>query len=120
MPVPRGVELSLSKLPDALLPSTDASLFGPHAAELLRARPRAAFVLSLTRETKGSAGSFFSDAQAMVAQSVQGLTGWFLDVLRMFPLPLVQVVELPEDPFAEDLISVGFHEQGEHGYRAET
>ncbi len=120
IPVPRGIELSLSQMEKLVFPVADSGLFGPHAAECLRAKPQAGFLLSLQRETKGSAGSFFADAQRVLCDAVRGLNGWGLDVLRLFPFPLSGVSELPEDPFAEDLISVGFHEQGDHGFRAET
>ncbi len=117
--VPRGVELSLTQLDEIVTPH-DTSLFGPHAAEMQRFKPRAGYLLALLRETKGSAGSFFAESQRILAEAVDGLEGWGLDVLRMFPFPLQNARDLPEDPFAEDLISVGFHEQGDHGFRAET
>ncbi|MBL8953741.1 MAG: hypothetical protein JNK82_23400 [Myxococcaceae bacterium] len=116
--VPRGVELSLTQLDEVVMP--DTSLFGPHAAEMARYRPHAVYLLALVRDTKGSAGSFFADCQQILAEAVEGLEGWGLDVLRMYPFPLSGARDLPEDPFAEDLISVGFHEQGDHGFRAET
>lgn len=117
--VPRGVELSLTQMDEIVTPH-DTSLFGPHASEMQRHRPKAGFLLALLKETKGSAGSFFADSQRILTEAVAPLDGWGLDVLRMFPFPLGAARELPEDPFAEDLISVGFHERGEHGFRAET
>ena len=118
--VPRGTELMLTQMDELVLPH-DVSLFGPHASELQRYRPRAGYLLALLRETKGSAGTFFADSQRILTEAVAGLTeGFGLDVLRLFPFPLANVRDLPDDPFAEDLISVGFHEQGEHGFRAET
>ncbi|MBK7863431.1 MAG: hypothetical protein IPJ65_33480 [Archangiaceae bacterium] len=117
--VPRGIELSLTQQEQLVTPQ-DVSLFGPHAAESQRYKPKAGYLLSLLRDTKGSAGTFFADAQRVLADAVAGLEGWGLDVLRMYPFPLGAARELPEDPFPEDLISVGFHEQGEHGFRAET
>jgi hypothetical protein len=116
--VPRGVELSLTRMEELVVP--DLTLFGPHASEMARYRPKTGHLLALQRETKGSAGTFFADAQRILTEAVQGLDGWGLDVLRMYPFPLNAAGELPDDPFAEDLISVGFHEQGDHGYRAET
>jgi hypothetical protein len=118
--VPRGIELSFVQLDPLVVPGAESGLFGPHANDVLRTRLKKGFLLSLQRETKGSAGSFFSDAQRVLADAVEALDGWGLDVLRLFPFPLSGVGELPDEPFAEDLISVGFHEQGEHGFRAET
>lgn len=118
--VPRGVELSLTQMEELVLPN-DVSLFGPHAAEMQRFKPKAGYLLALIRETKGSAATFFADSQRILAEAVAGLeVGWGLDVLRLYPFPLTGARDLPEDPFAEDLISVGFHEQGDHGFRAET
>jgi len=117
--VPRGVELSLTQLDEVVTPH-DTSLFGPHASEMQRYKPQACYLLALLRETKGSAGTFFADSQRILTEAVEGLEGWGLDVLRMYPFPLLSARDLPEDPFAEDLISVGFHEQGDHGFRAET
>ena len=56
--VPRGTELMLTQMDELVLPH-DVSLFGPHASELQRYRPRAGYLLALLRETKGSAGTFF-------------------------------------------------------------
>jgi hypothetical protein len=118
--VPRGIELSLAQLDPLVVPGVEAGLFGPHANEIVRFKPRAGYLLSLQRDTKGSAGTFFADAQRILAESVERMNGWGLDVLKLYPFPLSGVSELPDDPFAEDLISVGFHEQGDHGFRAET
>jgi hypothetical protein len=118
--VPRGIELSLTQLEPLTAPGVEAGLFGPHANEIAKFRPRAGYLLSLQRETRGSAATFFADAHRILAEAVEGLNGWGLDVLKLYPFPLNGVSELPDDPFAEDLISVGFHEQGEHGFRAET
>lgn len=118
--VPRGIELSFFQLDPLIFPGAESGLFGPHAAEILRFRPKVGYLLSLQRETRGSAGSFFADAHRVLADAVEGLEGWGLDVLKLYPFPLSSVGELPDDPFAEDLISVGFHEQGDHGFRAET
>jgi hypothetical protein len=117
--VPRGIELSLTRMEELVTPH-DVSLFGPYAAEVQRYKPGVGYLLALLRETKGSAGTFFADAQRIFTETVEGLDGWGLDVLRLYPFPLPTSRDLPEDPFAEDLISVGFHEQGEHGFRAET
>jgi hypothetical protein len=117
--VPRGVELSLTQM-DELVTPHDVSLFGPHASEMPRYKPKAGFLLAVLKETKGSAGTFFADAQNVLTSAIGSIDGWGLDVLRLYPFPLGSTRELPEDPFAEDLISVGFHEQGDHGFRAET
>ncbi len=117
--VPRGVELSLTKMEELVTPH-DVSLFGPHTIELNRYKPKAGWLLALLRETKGSAGTFFADSQRILTDVVAGLDGFCLDVLRLYPFPLSAARDLPEDPFPEDLISVGFHEQGDHGFRAET
>jgi len=118
--VPRGIELSLTQIDPLIVPGVEAGLFGPHANEIVKFKPRAGYLLALQRETKGSAGAFFADAQRVLSDAVEDLNGWGVDVLKLFPFPLGGVGELPDDPFAEDLISVGFHEQGDHGFRAET
>src|SRR4051812_21688043 len=96
---PRGVQISITAMPELVLPSSDSSLFGPHSGDILRAHPRAGFLISVHKDTKGSAGTFFSDVQALLLQTVRGLQGWCLDVLRLYPIPLAAVHELPEDPF---------------------
>src|SRR4051794_26522872 len=120
MVVPHGTIVTLE--PIAAIPpfTSDDELFGPHAQPFVRAPRKAAWLLSITREVKGGTGTFFADVHRLLLQSTRGLTGWGLDVLRLWPFPLHKADELPDDPFAEDLFSVGFVEQGEHGFRAET
>lgn len=117
---PRGMTASLSELSQIVMPGPETELFGPHAAGLAKLKPKRCFLLAMQRETKGSAGNFFADAHALMLSTFKGLPGWGLDVLRLWPYPLSEVDDMPDDPFAEDLFSVGFHEQGEHGFRAET
>ena len=118
--VPSGIRVALEPIGAVEAFTADDELFGPHAQPFVRAPKKAAWLLSVTRETRGGTGTFFADAQRLLLASTKGLTGWGLDVLRLWPFPLHKADELPEDPFAEDLFSVGFVEQGEHGFRAET
>lgn len=122
VPVPKGATLSLEPLPEVVLPGADTPLFGPHVAAFQGARPPGgAWLLSMRREVHGGAGHFFAETQAAVREALRELNqGFGLDVLRLWPFPFSAVDTLPDDPFAEDLISVAFTESGEHGYRAET
>lgn len=122
LPVPRGATLTLEPLAEVILPGTDTPLFGPHVQAFLGATaPDNAWLLSVRREVKGAAGSFFTDCQSSLREALRDLgPGFGLDVLRLWPFPFSAVDSLPEDPFAEDLISVGFTERGAHGFRAET
>lgn len=117
---PGGMMVALEPM-GAIPPFTmDEELFGPHHQTFVRAPKKHGWLLSITREVKGNTGTFFSDAHKLLIHSTRGLTGWGIDVLRLWPFPLHKADELPDDPFAEDLFSVGFAEQGHHGYRAET
>lgn len=118
--VPPGTSAQIE--PIASIPpfTADDELFGPHHQAFLIGPRKAAWLLSVSREVKGSAGSFFADAHKLLLQATRGVPGWGIDVLRLWPFPLHKADELPDDPFAEDLFSVGFAEQGEHGFRAET
>lgn len=120
MIVPAGTFLTIEPI-GAVIPFTaDDELFGPHAQPFVRAPKKKGWLISLSREVKSSTGTFFADSQKILVHATKGLTGWGLDVLRLWPFPLHKADELPDDPFPEDLFSVGFAEQGEHGFRAET
>lgn len=121
LPTPPGTDVFLGEMETVALPGPADELFGPHAALLTRFKPKRGFLLGLTREVKGPAGDFFSDARAVLVEATRGVTGYGLDVLRLWPFPLALADQaLPEEPLAEDLFSVGFTEMGEHGFRAET
>ena len=117
---PAATFVALDPIPIVPAFSGDDELFGPHAQPFVRAPKKAGWLLTVTREVKGGAGTFFADAHKILIHSTRGLHGWGVDVLRLWPFPLHKGDELPDDPFAEDLFSVGFAEQGEHGFRAET
>ncbi|MEW6430358.1 MAG: DUF2185 domain-containing protein [Myxococcota bacterium] len=118
---PANTDVFLGEMATLVLPGPDDELFGPHATLLPRFTPRRGFLLGLSREVKGQAGTFFSDARRVFIDATHGLNGFGLDVLRLWPFPLANAEEaLPDDPLAEDLFSVGFTEMGEHGFRAET
>jgi hypothetical protein len=122
IPVPRGATLTLEPLTEVVLPGAETPIFGPHVQAFLAApHPGSAWLLSIKRESRGGAGSFFAETQQSLRATLKDLNvGFGLDVLRLWPFPFTAVDTLPEDPFAEDLISVGFTESGEHGFRAET
>jgi|GEM_PF-2432118 len=120
MPVPPGTFVVLEPIVPIPVFSQDDELFGPHAQSFVRAPKKHGWLLTVTREVKGGAGTFFSDVHKILVQASKGHLGFGIDVLRLWPFPLHKVDELPDDPFAEDLFSVGFAEQGEHGFRAET
>ena len=118
---PANTDVFLGEMATLELPGPGDELFGPHATLLSRFKPKRGFLLGVSREVSGKAGTFFADARQVLMQATHGLTGFGLDVLRLWPFPLALLDEaLPEDPLAEDLFSVGFTEMGEHGYRAET
>ena len=96
--------------------------FGPHAEEAGPAfdEAKAAFLFYGYRPARREAGAFFGAAHAQLARAVAGMRGLGVDVLRMWPFPLREARELPEDPLAEDLFSVGFQERPGGGFRAET
>jgi hypothetical protein len=122
IPVPRGATLTFEPLSEIVLPGADTPLFGPHVKAFQGSpHPTSAWLLSMQREVKGSAGTFFAETQAALRQALRNLqAGFALDVLRLWPFPFTAMDALPEDPFAEDLISVGFTESGAHGFRAES
>jgi hypothetical protein len=120
MVVPPGTFMAIDPIPSIPSFSADDELFGPHAQPFVRAPKKMGWLITVSREVKGSTGTFFADAHKILVHATKGLTGWGMDVLRLWPFPLHKVDELPDDPFAEDLFSVGFAEQGEHGFRAET
>lgn len=116
-----ATQVLLTELPDLVVPSKADELFGPHTQPFARFSPKRLFLLSLARDVRGGAGTFFSEARRVLIETTAGLTGFGLDVLRLWPFPLKGASEaLPEEPLAEDLFSVGFTEMGEHGFRAET
>jgi hypothetical protein len=118
---PPGTEVTLEEMPALLTPGADDELFGPHAVLFARYRARRGWLLSLSRAVKGGVGPFFADARRVLLEATTGVEGWAVDVLRLWPFPLIAAAEtLPEEVLAEDLFSVGFTEMGEHGYRAET
>ncbi len=118
---PPGLDVVLTELSEVVRPGADDELFGPHATGFSRAKASRCVLLGITRDGSGRASRFFADARQVLLQVVRGLSGWGLDVLRLWPFPLDRVDEvLPEEPMAEDLFSVGFTEMGEHGFRAET
>jgi hypothetical protein len=124
---PASSELAASDFKVVALPGVprldqDAELFGPFAHELsgALAEAKAAYLFYGTREVNRDAGSFFAVAHRLLASAVDGVRGYGLDVLRLWPFPLAQAGELPEDPLAEDLFSVGLYERADEGFRAET
>lgn len=114
-------QVLLTELPEIVVPGRNDELFGPHTQLFSRFTPKRAFLLALSKQVKGGAGSFFADARRVFLETTAGLKGFGFDVLRLWPFPIEQAAEaLPEEPLAEDLFSVGFTEMGEHGFRAET
>jgi hypothetical protein len=106
---------------EVVLPEPSDELFGPFANSFLRFKPTRMFVLWVAQETKGGVGAFFLEARRALLEVTAGLQGFGLDVLRLWPFPLMEAAEaLPEDPLAEDLFSVGFSDRAQHGFRAET
>lgn len=121
LPAMPGTDVFLGEMGQVVLPGPNDELFGPHAHLLQRYKPRRGFLLGFQREVRGRATGFFEDVRRAVLAATQGLTGYGLDVLRLWPFPLAEVEDaLPEEPLAEDLFAVGFTEMGEHGFRAET
>lgn len=120
--VPAGASATLSEVPaPSWLSGSRDELFGPAVASFRRFQPKRAFLLALSRETQGRAGSFFDEAKRVLGQSTSELEGFGLDVLRMWPFELHGAgAMVEEETLAEDIFSVGFTERGEHGLRAET
>jgi hypothetical protein len=120
-PPATGTSTQLVELHELVTAQTADELFGPHAQAFVQCSPRRLFLLSLSREVRGGVGAFFTEARRVLLEACAGVSGFGLDVLRLWPFPLEQAAEaLPEEPLAEDLFSVGFTEMGAHGYRAET
>ncbi len=118
---PPGTEVFLGEMTELVVPGPADELFGPHAPLFTRFHPTRGFLLGISREVPGRAGTFFDDARRVLLAASQGLTGVGLDVLRLWPFPLKGVEDaLPDELLAEDLFSVGFTEMGVHGFRAET
>ena len=69
---------------------------------------------------RGGVGEFFSQAHAEVAHCVEGLTGFAVDLLKMWAMPFADVPELPSEPLAEDLFAVSFQEHDRERYLART
>ncbi len=117
----READFLLTPLSDVPVPGPEVELFGPHALAVERGMPnvRAAWLLHGRRVSR-DADAFFALAHQVVARAVEGLDGWAVDVLKLWPFPLGAARELPEEPLAEDLFSVAIYERGGDAYRAET
>ena len=118
---PPGCEVFLRELPELILPSPQDELYGPGVLAFRRYQPSRAFLLGLTRTVKGRAGTFFDDAKRVMREVTRDLSGFGLDVLRLWPFPLdPEGSEMSDETLAEDIFSLAFRERGEHGFRAET
>jgi hypothetical protein len=118
---PPDLGLEVRELEPLVLPGPQDALFGPDASAFSRFRPRRGFLLSMHREVPGPAGRFFDQSRAVLLESIRGLEGVGLDVLRLVPFTLQLAEErLPEEHLAEDLFSLSLTEMGEHGQRVET
>lgn len=118
---PAGTDVFLGEMGQLLLPGPDDELFGPHLSAYQRFTPRRGFFLGFRRPLKGRAEHFFQQVREAVLAATQGVNGFAIDVLRLWPFPLAAAAEaLPELMLAEDLFSVGFTDMGHHGMRAET
>lgn len=116
-----GTEVIVEELKPLVLPGASDELFGPYANEFLRFKPKRGFLVGFRRTRRGRADGFFTDVRNAVLGITRGLSGFAVDVLRLWPFPLAQAAEaLPEHHLAEDLFSVGFTDMGQHGMRAET
>jgi len=117
---PRGLDVSLTPLATGFTHEPSDELFGPHVSAFTRAPHGAGFLLSIAAPVKGDAGAFFAMAHQTLLAAVAGREGWVLDVLKLWPQPVDKLGDLPDEPLPEDLFSIAFREQGEHGLRAET
>jgi len=116
---PAGTRLSLEPCQLTLTP--DDELFGPHAAAFTRAPHGPAMLLGLTADAQAHPERFFGTAHRLLRKVTHGHRGWALDVLRLWPTPLDRVIdEYSDEPFAEDLITAAFRDEGERGFRGET
>jgi hypothetical protein len=99
----------------------DDELFGPHASAFTRAQHGPAMLLGLTGDARTHSDRFFGQAHRLLRKVTHGHRGWVLDVLRLWPTPLERVLdEYADEPFAEDLFTAAFRDEGERGFRAET
>ena len=117
---PPGCEVVFRELRELIVPGPQDDLFGPNVAALRRFQPKRSFLLGVSRTVRGRAGAFFDQARVAVEQAARGSKGMGLDVLRLWPFSVGPSVPPEEETLAEDIFSLGFREQGEHGFRAET
>lgn len=115
-------EIRWIELPTPPIPAPSDELFGPYAAEASRELRRLsrAFLFHAHRDRARDAEQFFANANVALATSVEGMQGVALDVLRMWPVPLREIDELPTDPLPEDLFAVGFEDVTSGGIRAQS
>jgi hypothetical protein len=115
-------DFKLTALPSVPVPEANEEFFGPFAqvAREQIQRARAAFLLQGHRQVRGSVGEFFSQAHAELAQCVEGLAGFAVDLLKLWALPFADISELPTDPLAEDLFAISFQEKERGRFSART
>ncbi|MBL9038634.1 MAG: hypothetical protein JNG84_08990 [Archangium sp.] len=118
---PPGVDVFFGEMGEIFKPVNGDQLFGPHVGPFNRFKPKRGFLLGFSRTVRGPSTPFFVDVRQALLDAVDGVKGYSLDVLRLWPFPLSEAANaLPDDPLPEDLFSVGFTDMGDHGYRAET
>lgn len=116
-----SITTTVVELTPPLTAAPSDELYGPHAAPFRAFTPRRAFLIGFSKPLKGRAESFFLEVRDAVLRATEGLEGFGLDVLKLWPFPLAGAAEaLPEDLLAEDLFSFGITERGAHGFQLET
>ncbi|MFL5318545.1 MAG: hypothetical protein ACJ790_02740, partial [Myxococcaceae bacterium] len=115
-------EIRWHELPNVPLPNPGDELFGPWAGEASRElkKMRRAFLFEAHRDRLREPEQFFAHVNGALASSISGLRGYAVDVLRLWPLPIRELEELPQDPLPEDLFAVGFEDVTAGGIRAQS
>ncbi|MBI3183207.1 MAG: hypothetical protein HYZ28_13805 [Myxococcales bacterium] len=117
-----GSEFGVRPLAGIPCPCADDELFGPHAESFTRAAQaaRAAYLFHGSRSARHEVGGFLGAAHEALAVAVDGVAAFCLDVLRLWPFPSKDAIDLPTDPLPEDVFALGFTERGPGSFRALT
>jgi hypothetical protein len=117
---PPGISVYIEE-PSHISIAPDDDFFGPWATQLSRQKAQRYFLLSIFTEDGTDIETFFKFVRSVFVSVTEGVIGYGLDILRLWPFPLSALDEaFPEEFLPEDVLTVGFSELGEHRFRADT
>ncbi len=116
----RGIDVSVLELP-VHMPTREDDLFGPHVTDFLQFKPVRSFLIAAHAEQAMASEVFFENLRARLLEVLTGVTGYVIDVLRLYPMPITAADQLiPYDVMGDDLFSLLITDRGAHGMHAET